>query len=368
MPLELIKREDSPYWQVRGRIDEIPNGKYYRESTKKLNRTDAETYLADLKQSEIRKHYVGEEEVVRPFLFADAVQLYRANPEYAKFLLKVMPYLEHLEVSQITPKMVRDLGPQIAPTNSTDTWMKQVVSPVRAVINNAHELGKCGAISIKNYSPEERVKQDRFRGRKSRVEKTPGDWLWVFLFKEAADQRMGLLAQFMYETAARISQALSLRPEDLRLTENKVVIPAAKGYPDQEITISDELSAELTQLEAKRPRRTSNPNQNRPLLVFGYASRASVYKKWKRICDAAGIDHRMPHAAGRHGFATEMLNRQGIDPHTVAKLGRWKDVKLLFDTYGHSENGEEEILTALRTGRVQTLQRMKEKDNDNNDL
>ncbi|MCV0427046.1 MAG: tyrosine-type recombinase/integrase [Roseibium sp.] len=357
MPLELINRKDTDVWHIRGRIDEIPDCKYIRKSTGKTRKADAETYLAWFKQQQIRAYYASDlPEEERPFLFSDAVELYNPTPEFAGYLLKVMPYLENLPISDITPTMVRNLGPAISPFNSTETWHKQIVTPVRAVINHAHDLGKCEAISIKGYPETERLKQDQKRGKPSRQEKVPGDWDWLLRFRQHTDLRFGLLAQFMFETAARISQALAITPNDLDLGNCIVSIPPAKGVDRTPVRISDELSAELMQLQPRRPRRTGNPNQERPLTLFGYASRSSVYKRWKRVCDAAKIDHRMPHAAGRHGFATEMLNRQGIDPHAVAKYGRWKDTKLLFETYGHSENAESKIRQGLRTGRVQALQ------------
>ncbi|WP_162891725.1 site-specific integrase [Profundibacter amoris] len=64
--------------------------------------------------------------------------------------------------------------------------------------------------------------------------------------------------------------------------------------------------------------------------LFGYHRRDSVYKTWKRVCDKAEIDRIMPHAAGRHGFGTEMMVRQGLDAVTVAKVGRWADSQMLF--------------------------------------
>jgi integrase len=354
MPLELIRRKDSDVWHIRGRIEEIPNCQYIRKSTGKTRKADAETYLAWFKQQEIRAFYASDlPEKEKPFLFADAVELYNPTPEFAGYLLKVMPYLENIPVSEITGTMVRDLGPVISPRNSTDTWRKQIINPVRAVINNAHDLGKCDALTVKGFTIQDREKQDQRRGKQSRPEKVPGDWNWILKFRKHTDLRFGLLAQFMFETAARISQALAITPDDLDLKNCLVSMPPAKGFPRTPVKLSKELAAELTQLKPRRPRRTGNPDQARPVLLFGYASRGSVYKRWKRVCNAAKIDVRMPHAAGRHGFATEMLNRQGIDPHSVAKQGRWADTRLLFETYGHAEDAENKVQKGLSTGRAQ---------------
>ena len=68
-------------------------------------------------------------------------------------------------------------------------WVRHVVTPVRSVINNAHDLGHCAPIRIKGYSKEERVAQDLRRGRKSRVKKTPGSWEWLLKFRQHAPRR-----------------------------------------------------------------------------------------------------------------------------------------------------------------------------------
>ena len=39
----------------------------------------------------------------------------------------------------------------------------------------------------------------------------------------------------------------------------------------------------------------------------------------------------------RNGFATALL-QAGVDPVTVAKLGGWKNVRHLFETYGHAND------------------------------
>ncbi|GHB26320.1 integrase [Pseudovibrio japonicus] len=351
MPIELYKRGNT--WWFKGRIEELPEGEYYRQSTGKTKKKDALTYIAHFHQNEIRKYYTGEDEV---FLFADAILLYDPTDDYKKYLEKVFPYIGHLEVSKITPKLVKDLGPQISPENSTDTWSKQIIGPVRAVINNAHQLGKCGAISIKNYSSIERVRQDKARGKNTRVKKIPGDWNWILAFKKHASPHMGILCQFMFETGSRLGQALAMIPSDLDLENRLVKIPAAKGFDERTKEISEDLTKELRDLPPRRPRATGKKGQHRPLLVFGYASRYSVNKTWDRVCERAGIDIRKPHAAGRHGFATETAVRQGVDPVSAAESGGWADKANFIKVYLHAEDSEAKTVEAMRTGRVQAEQ------------
>jgi len=348
MPLKLKLR--GKVWHIEGRIDELPESDYYRRSTKKTNYEHAQTALRHFKNGELKQFYGGGD-VSLPFI--DAVAAYDPSPEFSGYLLKVLPYLQGKTVSEITPKMVRDLGKKIAPMNSTDTWHKQVIVPVRAVINNAHDLGLCAPIVIRSYSKDERQKQDRIRGKQSRVPKTPANWQWILSFKEVADPHMGLLCQFMFETAARIGQAVKLKPSDIDFDNMRVFMPEAKGAPAQWVAISPELTAELHALPPKRPRYMRGRTRKLDERVFGFAGRDSVYRKWKRACRDAGIEEIMPHAAGRHGFATEMLVRNKLDPRSVGSMGRFKDVPLMMNTYAHSEDAAQQIQKAIRTGRAQ---------------
>lgn len=351
MPLELYLRGKT--WWFKGRIDELPKSQYYRQSTGKTEKAHARTFIENFRNHEIKAHYVG---VEKSFIFADAVDLYNPSPDFASYLLKVMPYIEHMQVTDITPQMVRDLGPKISPKNSTETWHKQIIVPVRAVINYAHDLGHCPPIKIKAFSKDKRQQQDRLRGKLSRVKKEPGNWEWVMAFKAAADPHTGLLCQFIFETAARIGQAVRIKHEHLDTTKNRIFMPEAKGAAACWVTISPELAGELESLPPKRPKHQIHSDRQFEPRMFGYQNRDSVYKKWKRICRNAEIEVIMPHAAGRHGFATELLVRHKLDPRTVADAGRWADPSLLLKTYAHSEDTDQKVQEVLRTGRVQAAQ------------
>lgn len=350
MPLTTYKR--GRFWWFKGRIDRIPSNKYYRQSSGTPStccEAEATASVAAFEQAEIKRHYIGEENALT---FSDAVLLYDAGIQSAKDLVAVLPALGEMPVAKITPQQVRNLARKIYPDNSTDSWHRHVITPVRAVINNAHDLGKCPPIRIKAFSTAERLKQDRLRGKQSRVEKVPGDWHWINAFRQHANPYQSALALFMFETGARISQATALEPCDLDLQNARVWMPEAKGVEAQWVSISMELVVELANLPPRRPRKGGGGAKRGIPRVFGYAGKDGVYKAWKTACRNAGIEMIMPHAAGRHGFATEMLVRQGVDAATVARGGRWSDLALMQKTYVHAEDTDNKIQAALRTGRV----------------
>ncbi|PSJ60808.1 tyrosine-type recombinase/integrase [Pseudaminobacter soli (ex Li et al. 2025)] len=354
MPLELYERNG--WWWFKGRIDRIPGGKYYRQSSgipSAADKGEAYREIARFEEQEFKRHYIGEEQAIT---FSEAVLLYPAGTLEAADLLKIVPLIGDRPVAKITPQEVSNLGPKLYPNSSTDSWQRHVVTPVRAVINNAHRLGKCPPIRVTTYSKQERLDQDRARGKSSRVEKTPGSWEWILAFRAKANPYLGAMALFMFETGARISQAAAITPADLDLQNAQVWMPEAKGTEAQWVTISMDLVIELANLKPRRPRKgphgKTRPKEHR---VFGYQAKDGVYKAWKTACKKAGIEEIMPHAAGRHGFATEMLVRHKLDAATVAKAGRWSDRALMQKTYMHDENATDKVQEALRTGRVQAL-------------
>lgn len=353
MPLEPYAR--GAKWWARGTVDY--NGRpitgYIRESTGSLTEAGARDWINDREQREIRRYLVGEE---RALTFADAVLLYDADPLMARYLMPIVEELGALPVVQITPQMVKDMGRKLYPNNSTDMWRRWVVTPTRAVINNAHALGRCPPIVIKGYEKRERIAQDRARGKTTRVERTPGSWDWLLQFRQHAGKYHSALALFMFMTGARVGQAVRMTPEDLRLQQNKVRIPDAKGHEARWITVPVELVVELANLPHKVPRGWDR-RKKANLRVFGFASSCGPLKGWRTACKNAGIDYIPPHSAGRHGFGQELKVRQRVDGKAVGHFGGWADTSLLERTYTHAEDVEGKIHRGLRTGRVQAEKR-----------
>lgn len=344
-------------WWAKGRVEY--NGRaitgYIRESTGASDEAGARDWIAEREERERRRHLIGEED--EALSFAGAVMMYDATPEMAKHLKPLVRELGPMRCDRITAGMIRDLGAKLYPNNGTDTWRRWVITPARAVINNANDKGKCPPIRIRGYSEAERIEQDKKRKRASRIEQRPGDWDWLLKFRQHASERHAALALFMFATGARIGQAVQMHPEKhLRLQDGKVIVPAAKGHADREIEIPPELVAELGNLKPKCPRGWDR-NDKRNLRVFGFADRCSPLNGWRKACKDAGIPYIPPHAAGRHGFGQEHVIRQGTDDKAAGKYGGWRDTGLMRRTYTHAENAEAKILTAFRTGLVQAEQR-----------
>ncbi|MFN3456306.1 MAG: tyrosine-type recombinase/integrase [Novosphingobium sp.] len=360
MPLEPYLRNGK--WWARGRIEHngTPITEYQRYSTKALSEAGAREWCSQEEARVIRRHILGPEaaakEEAAAFTFAEACLLYEADAKTANYLLAILQEWGDKPVVEITPKMVRDLGKQLYPDAGTVTWTRQVVTPIRSVINNAHDLGKCAPIKIKGYDRQERARQDKRRGSTGRTKYLPGSWEWILQFCEHAEQRVRALALTMFSTGARISQAMEMHPKHFDAENKKLCIPGAKGMGDRWLDIPDWLVAELKELPPfLYPRGWEHKDENRRL--FGYAERSSPRKAWNKAIEKAKIEFIPFHSAGRHGFGQELNVRHAIDEKSAAAFGGWSDVNLMKRTYTHAE----EIATKVHEAQLAGMARAEAK-------
>lgn len=359
MPLKAYKRPDRRAWWVKGRVEynSLAISDYIRCSTGALSEAGAADWIAQETERQTRRHLLGDE--AQELTISDVIQMYPAKPKDAKRLLVVVEELGkdflQMPVKKANPKYIRELGYKVKPDAATDTMWREVVTPIRAAINNAHELGKCNYIHVKRYSTKERIDQDIKRGKQSRVERKASDQNWIAQFCKHADIYNAALVRFMFETAARIDQATSLVPADLDLMNKRVWLKAAKGHEAQWVAISHDMMIELANLPPKQPVNSKLGYRMEPR-VFGYASSTGYTTRWQTICKRAGIEYLPAHQAGRHGFYTELRVRQGVDPITAAKAGRWADASLPDRAYAHAEDNQAELREAIRSTQVKPIQ------------
>lgn len=345
MPLEKYLRDG--VWWLRGRIAD--GDRYERRSLRTSDEALAAGKIRDLENAARAQVILGpyapklEDEVT----FSALVLLYDATPDDARRLKRIVRRIGKSRVKDLTPEFIRQLAKKMYPNAATDTWWRDVVTPVRSVINNGHELGKCPPIRIKAYSKDERQRQDRLRGKESRLRKKPGSWPWLNAFMEKAEPRDAACAYFMFRHGARISQALAMkRSTDMDLSALKLRIPPAKGHDAEWIDIDAELAAMIANLPA--PYRTKAAEY---VFHIGGGRNSAMYERWKKACAAAEIEYLSPHAAGRHGFGTEMIVRQGIDVVSAAREGRWANPSVMLKTYSHPEGSKEAVREAFLRGK-----------------
>jgi integrase len=343
MPLEIYLRGN--VWWAKGRLAD--SGEYVRKSLGTSDEALAQATVRSLESTARKRRILGpdapgpEDELT----FNAALALYTPSRRDAGYLMRIVKKIGTQRVKDITPASVRALARQLYPDASTDTWQRQVLTPVRAVINNAHEMGKCPPIRIKAFDKKERVKQDTARGAQSRVPKTPGSWPWVLAFCAVADPRDAALAYFMFRHGYRVGQCVAMtRSKDMDLSAGRVRVHASKGHPAHWV----QLDPEEVVMIANLPPPYRSAGEDRVFRIPNYRNGA-LYRRWEAACDKAGIPRLRPHAAGRHGYGTEMIVRQGVDPVTASE-NLWSDPSVMLRTYSHAEDAEAKVREAFRAG------------------
>lgn len=192
-------------WQAVGRVEY--NGRaitgYNRLSTGASTEAGAWAWIRDYEERQIRRHLLGDE--AEKLTFGMAVLEYKAKPADAGYLHKILsarPDVGVMPVEKITGKFVKQLGLELQPEASTDTVWRQVVTPMRAVINNLHELGKAPNLRVRAFTDKQRIDRDIARGKQSRQPRKASDKIWIAAFCAHADPYNAALVRFMFETGA----------------------------------------------------------------------------------------------------------------------------------------------------------------------
>ena len=157
------------------------------------------------------------------------------------------------------------------------------------------------------------------------------------------------------ERLVRASEASARTLRDLEGRSSNRIGLRQDGLSDCVALLIDSQLASMAELVALKPKQPKNLKTGQLLSprVFGYGSSTGYNNRWKTICKRAGIPYLSAHPAGRHGFFTELVVRQGVDPVTAAKAGRWSDPNLPMRIYAHAETDEAEVRARFRTNLVQ---------------
>jgi integrase len=246
------------------------------------------------------------------------------SPDY------IEPLLNHFRgklLSKIKANDIRAAARKLYPDRKPATWNRQVITPVRAIINHASQEGLCPSIRVTQFKVE-------------KVKKVAATPEWIVEFRASAIEHnlphLATLCWFLFETGCRISEAVGLTIADVDLINCKADLGETKNGESYDTDFSPELRDELS---------AGMPKEGK---VFGYATRQSVYNSWRNTCVRAGIEYIPPHQAGRHSFAT-MLNAMGWTANDIAAAGRWKSARLVQDTYIHSNSSSADAVKAIGT-------------------
>lgn len=302
---KLYKRKGSDTWQFSFTVD----GKRVRRSAETTDRRLAED-IAIKEEAALRRAIVHGPEAV--LTFEAALAMYAKDAKDLRFTAKLFDHFKGWKVKDINGPIVRQSAKEIYPKASAATLNRQVVTPLRAIINHAADAGKCKPITIKRFKEE-------------RTSRPAGSREWIDAFCNAAKKmdmpETAAIARFMFETATRVSEACRLEWDDVSLQEGWAYLKRTKTVP-RKVFLTRALVVDLANIRSRDPK-----------LVFCAANRSTVKKRIDKVIKGAGLVRLTSHELGRHGFATEMIVRNDIDVATTADHGGWKSRRLLMETY-----------------------------------
>jgi integrase len=310
MSLELDDLKGNGIWYAVGTIA----GERIRKSLKTRDRKVAEELKAQFEARTWKRHTYGEKAVR---LFEEAAENYQLQGGERRYLAKVIEHFKGRIIGSIKPGELRSAAKIAYPLASAATRNRQFIVPARAVINYAHDLGWCGAIKVKMFDVPKSNKHK------------PVDRTWLNKFLAQADKdglpHLAACVLFMNQTAARVSEAISVLGEHVNLTDRMAVLATTKTDEWSVRHLTTELVVRMAGLGIRDGER-----------VFSYTDRSAVNRRIKAVCERAKIATRSTHAAGRHSFGTNAMAVDAPDIKAAMDAGGWKSAKLFLETYVHS--------------------------------
>jgi integrase len=304
MSLKIYKR--GGFWHYRGTVAQ----RRLRGSTGTANKEYAARITAEVEAKHWKHRLDGPAAVLT---FAQAAISYRAAGKPTRFLERIEDHWKDTLIMDITPGAIKQSALVLYPKACGATRNRQAIVPTQAIINHAAESELCPRIRVKRFKIE----------TKSKI---PATLEWCQAFAAHSKPHLGALALFMFLTGARISEALAVQWDDIDFKAKNVLIKQTKLGNERRPHLPESLIAALANIPRSNSRRG----------VFWYTARSNVIMVWRRACKRAKIAPLSFHSC-RHGFATALL-QAGVDPVTIAKLGGWKSVRHLFETYGHAND------------------------------
>ncbi len=166
------------------------------------------------------------------------------------------------------------------------------------------------------------------------------------LFNAVNNKKHRILLELMYSSGLRVSEAVSLKFEDLNLNEKVGIVRQAKGKKDRIIILSNNIIDKLEKYRQKRDKKQLFPDN--PFIFPSNKKKdnhMSIRQAQKVINDAAikaGINKRVFCHSLRSSFATHLL-----DSGT--------DIRIIQELLGHSNLSTTERYTKVSTEQLKKV-------------
>jgi integrase len=317
MPLKLYSpRGRSPYYSVRGTY----LGVYVNRSTKAGKRAIAVKALQQIE----RDIESGAFAVKGEATFASAAMSYMNAGGDRRFLKRLLEHFGDKPLKEIDQAAIDHAAVGIYPVASVATRNRQVYTPVSAVLRHVgarldlrRPIGAMGGRSTA--------------------------WLWpeqaeaIFAEAEKLDKEFAALLILLCYTGLRLSEALNLTWDNVRLADGYAYVPDTKSEEPRAVFLPPVAVAAM-----------GNLGGGERGAAFRFTKSGHLYSLLKVAAFRAGVDlpERSAFHVFRHTYATWMRRYAGADSTALIATGAWKDRKSV-DRYTHAVVSEESKRAAL---------------------
>lgn len=318
-----VKKRGRYYW-----YDFTVDKKRYRQSTGQTSEKLAIAVYNEVRARADRIAVFGWQEEIT---FREAAQLYLGkNGNDEKRVNALVSEFGARKVVSIKPGEIIQCALRRFPKGKPATLNRNVIAPAGAIINYAAKLGMASPIRI-----------ERFRVTIEPKGAGSKPWLKAFQVACRADglPHLAALARFMFETGARISQATDLTYDNLNLNEATATLRTRKTGAN-----GPEFSYRTASLTPAMVTEIANLPPSASRKVFRYASRSTARNRWEKVITRHKLQKLTRHEAGRHGFFTETIVRNNMDPVSACDAGGMKTVALALTRYTHAEGQRAKIM------------------------
>jgi integrase len=315
MPIKLIppRKGKTPYFAGRGtylgvRVD---------RSTKASKRAVALKVIAQWERDIESGCFAVEGEQT----FASSAAAYMRAGGERKYLKKLLEHFGDTPISRIDQSAIEGAAVALYPDQGAATRNRSVFTPISAILrhNGYRGLG--------------------IRRPKGSAGNSATFWLWpeqaqaIFAEAEKLNPRFAALLIVLCYTGMRLSEALSLTWDQVRLADGYAYLPDTKNDTPRPVFVPPVAVAALANIERSR-----NPSGR----VFRLTKSGHIYNLHKVTLFKAGVSlpKRSNFHVYRHTFLTWMRRYAGLDDTGLLAIGTHKDRKSLA-RYTHAVVSEE---------------------------
>lgn len=319
MPLKLIPPREgkTPFYSVKGTYI----GVHVDRSTKTGKRAVAAKIMSRWEQDIERGSYAVPGEAT----FASAAASYMKAGGERTYVGRLLHHFKDTPLSHIDQAAIDSAAASLYPRATAATRNRQVYTPISAILRHG---GRSGNLR-------------RPRGHAGNLATA---WLWpeeahrIFEEAEKIDKEFSALLIVLCYTGMRLSEALNMTWDNVRLADGYGYVPDTKNDEPRAIFLPPVAVAAIGNLSADR-------GVGR---LFRFAKSGHLYSLLKVTAIKAGVDlpPRSAFHVFRHTFATWMRRYAGADETSLIATGAWKDKKSV-SRYTHTVVSEESKRAAL---------------------